>query len=153
MAGRRCAAEDRGCLDGATVSDWKRTRRVDRILPLKANRLATREARPLAEMAGTWPTHPRRPEQTLALVRGVEHRWAEGEVALNAGGIRYGNKKKKCTEPIVLVTTALKLNAAWMVRHYEARPESAQDDEQLKRGGGSSRSSVQHGIVRSSFLW
>ncbi len=40
--------EDRGFLDGATVSDLKRKRRVDVIIPLKANMLATQEAMQLA---------------------------------------------------------------------------------------------------------
>ena len=115
--------EDRGFLDGATVSDLQRQRRVDVISPLKANMLATQEAMQLAEMAGTWQTHPSRPEQTIALVRGVEHMWAECEVPLNACVIRYWNTKKKCTDHIVLVTTDLQLNASWIVRHYEERPE------------------------------
>ena len=127
--------EDRGFLDGATVSDLKRKRRVDIIIPLKANMLATREAMQLAEMAGPWQTHPSRPDQTIALVRGVEHMWAECEGPLNACVIRYWNKKKKCTEHIVLVTTDLKLNASWIVRHYEERPEIEQDYEQMKSGG------------------
>jgi hypothetical protein len=127
--------EDRGFLDGATVSDLKRKRRVDVIIPLKANMLATQEAMQLAEMAGTWQTHPSRPDQTIALVRGVEHMWAECEVPLNACVIRYWNKRKKCTDHIVLVTTDLKLNASWIVRHYEERPEIEQDYEQMKSGG------------------
>jgi Transposase DDE domain len=127
--------EDRGFLDGATVSDLKRKRRVDVIIPLKANMLATQEAMQLAEMAGTWQPHPSRPDQTIALVRGVEHMWAECEVPLNACVIRYWNKRKKCTDHIVLVTTDLKLNASWIVRHYEERPEIEQDYEQMKSGG------------------
>jgi hypothetical protein len=127
--------EDRGFLDGATVSDLKRKRRVDVIIPLKANMLATQEAMQLAEMAGTWQPHPSRPGQTIALVRGVEHMWAECEAPLNACVIRYWNKKQKCTDHIVWVTTDLKLNASWIVRHYEERPEIEQDYEQMKSGG------------------
>jgi hypothetical protein len=127
--------EDRGFLDGATVSDLKRTRRVDVIIPLKANMLATQEAIALAEMADQWHAHPTRAEQRIALVRGVEHRWTECAVPLNACVIRFWNKKKKCTDHIVLVTTDLKLNAPWIVRHYEERPEIEQDYEQMKSGG------------------
>jgi hypothetical protein len=127
--------EDRGFLDGATVSDLKRKRQVDVIIPLKANMLATQEAIALAEMADQWQAHPARTDQTIALVRGVEHMWTECEVPLNACVIRYWNKKKKCTDPIVLVTTDLKLNAPWIVRHYEERPEIEQDYEQMKSGG------------------
>jgi hypothetical protein len=127
--------EDRGFLDGATVSDLKRRRRVDVIIPLKANMLATQEAIALAEMADQWHAHPTRADQTIALVRGVEHRWTACAVPLNACVIRYWNKKKKCIDHIVLVTTDLKLNAPWIVRHYEERPEIEQDYEQMKSGG------------------
>src|SRR6266581_1863361 len=127
--------EDRGFIDGATLSDLKRKRRVDVIIPLKANMLATQEAMQLAEMADTWQTHPTRPDQTIALVRGVEHMWAECAVPLNACVIRFWNKKKKRTDHIILVTTDLSLSAPWIVRHYEERPEIEQDYEQLKSGG------------------
>ena len=46
--------EDRGFLDGATLSELKRQRKVDVIMPLKANMLATQEAIALAEMADQW---------------------------------------------------------------------------------------------------
>jgi hypothetical protein len=127
--------EDRGFIDGETVSALKRQRRVDVIIPLKANMLATQEAIELAEMADQWQAHPARADQTIALVRGVEHMWTECEVPLNACVIRYWNKKKKCTDHIVLVTTDLRLNAPWIVRHYEERPEIEQDYEQMKSGG------------------
>jgi hypothetical protein len=90
--------EDRGFIDGATLSALKRQRQVDVIIPLKANMLATREAIQLAEMADTWQPHPARADQTIALVRGVEHMWTECEVPLNAGVIRFWHKKKKCPD-------------------------------------------------------
>jgi hypothetical protein len=127
--------EDRGFLDGATFSDLKHKRRVDVIIPLKANMLATQEARQLAAMAGTWQTHPSRSEQTIALVRGVEHMEAECEGPLHACVIRFWNKKKKRTNHIILVTTDLRLSTPWIVRHYEERPEIEQDYEQMKSGG------------------
>jgi hypothetical protein len=127
--------EERGFLDGATVSDLKRKRQVDVIIPLKANMLATREAIQLAEMADKWQPHPPRADQTSAVVRGVEHMWTECEVPLNACVIRFWNKRKKCTDHIVLITTDPKLSAPWLVRHYEERPEIEQDYEQMKSGG------------------
>src|SRR5712692_3875042 len=60
--------EDRGFLDGATLSELKRTRQVDVIIPLKANMLATQEAIALADLAGKWDAHPSRAEQTIAWV-------------------------------------------------------------------------------------
>jgi hypothetical protein len=127
--------EDRGFIDGTTLSYLKRQRQVDVIIPLRANMLATQEAIQLAAMADKWQAHPARADQTIALVRGVEHRWTECAVSLNACVIRFWNKKKKCTDHIVLVTTELKLNAPWSVRHYEERPEIEQDYEQMKSGG------------------
>jgi hypothetical protein len=127
--------EDRGFLDGATLSALKRQRQVDVIVPLKANMLATQEARQLAEMVDKWQAHPSRADQRIALVRGVEHMWAECTVPLNACVIRFWNKKKKRTDHIVLVTTDLGLSAPWIVRHYEERPEIEQDYEQMKSGG------------------
>src|SRR2546426_3213464 len=127
--------EDRGFIDGATLSVLKRQRQVDVIIPLKANMLATQEAIQLAEMANKWQPHPARADQTIALVRGVEHMWTECEVPLNACVIRFWNKKKKCTDHIVLITTDLKLSSSWIVRHYEERPEIEQDYEQMKSGG------------------
>ena len=127
--------EDRGFLDGATLSALKHKRQVDVILPLKANMLATQEAIHLAAMADKWQAHPTRADQTIALVRGVAHRWTECAVPLNACVIRFWNKKKKCTDHLVLITTDLKLNAPWIVRHDEERPEIEQDYEQMKSGG------------------
>jgi hypothetical protein len=127
--------EARGFLDGATVSHLKRQRQVEVIIPLKANMLATPEAMQLAAMADKWQAHPSRTAQRMAWVHGVAHRWPEGAVPLNACVIRFWNKKNKCTDHSVLVTTDLNLNAPWMVRHYEERPESEQDDEQMKSGG------------------
>src|SRR5262247_3292023 len=127
--------EDRGFIDGATLSALKRLRQVDVIMPLKANMLATQEAIQLAEMEDTWAVHPSRAEQHIAWVRGVEHMWPECHVPLNACVIRFWNKKKKRTDHIVLVTTDQELSASWIVRHYEERPEIEQDYEQMKSGG------------------
>jgi hypothetical protein len=127
--------EDRGFIDGSTLSHLKRKRRVDVITPLKSNMLAAQEAIQLAEIANTWEAHPSRSNQHIAWVQSIEHMWAECEVPLNACVIRFWNKKKKRTDHIVLVTTDLSLSASWMVRHYEERPEIEQDYEQMKSGG------------------
>jgi hypothetical protein len=128
--------EARGWLDGATLSALQRTRQVDGIIPLKANRLATQEAMQRAEMAGRWEAHPSRAAPRLAWVRGVAHRWPEGHVPRHACVMRLWHTQKTRTDPIVLVTTDQELSASWIVRHYEARPEIAQDYEQMQSGGG-----------------
>ena len=127
--------EERGFLDGATFSHVKRQRRGDGITPLKAHRLATQEAIQLAEMAAQWEAPPSRADQSMAWVHGVEQMWAECEVPLHAWVIRCWHKKKKCTDPIVLVTTDLSRSASWIVRHYEERPEIEPDYAQMKSGG------------------
>ena len=104
-------------------------------MPLKANMLATQEAMQLAAMADKWARHPSRAEQHMAWVRGVEPMWPECHVSLNACVIRFWHKKKKRTDPSVLVTTDQELSASWIVRHYAERPEIEQDDEQMKSGG------------------
>jgi hypothetical protein len=87
------------------------------------------------ELLNQWEAHPSRADQTIAFVRGVEPMWSECDVSLNACVIRFWNKKKKRTDHIVWVTTDQKLNAPWIVRHDEERPEIEQDDQQMKSGG------------------
>jgi len=127
--------EDRGFLDGATLTYLKRKRGVDVIVPLRRDMLSYEEAVKLAQMAGKWQRHPTRPHQQIAFVAGVDHMWDECDVALNACVIRFFNEKKRAIDYIVLVTTDLGLNARWIVKHYEQRPEVEQDYEQLKSGG------------------
>lgn len=69
--------EDRGFLDGASLSLLKKERRVDVIVPLKSNMHAYSEAVSLAEMEQRFKPHPSRPEQEIAFVRGVDHVWDE----------------------------------------------------------------------------
>lgn len=127
--------EDRGLLDGATITHLKRERGVDVIVPLRCDMLSYQEAVKLAEMAGQWERHPSREHQQIAFVRGVEHVWDECGVTLNACVIRFFNEKKKKIDYIVLTSTDVGLSAKWIVRHYEQRPEVEQDYEQLKSGG------------------
>lgn len=126
--------EDRGLLDGATISQLKREQGVEVIVPLRHEMLSYEEAVRLATLARQWQPHPRRENQQIAFVRGVEHVWDECKAPLNACVIRFFNQKKKALDYIVLVTTDLSLNAKWIVRHYEQRPEIEQDYEQLKSG-------------------
>jgi hypothetical protein len=127
--------EARGCLEGATLAALKRQGQGDVILPLKATRRATQEAIQWAAMANKWPPHPTRADQTMALGRGVEHRWTACAVPLTACVMRLWHTKKKWTDPLVLLTTDLQLSAPWIVRHYAERPEIAQAYAQRKSGG------------------
>jgi len=127
--------EDRGFLDGATITLLKQQRHVDVIVPLKSTMLSYTEAVQLAELQDAWQPHPSRDHQHIAFVKGVDHLWAECKVPLNACVIRYWNRKKAAVDHIVLVTTDQCLSGPWIVRHYEERPEIEQDYEQMKSGG------------------
>ncbi len=69
--------EDRGFLDGESITHLKRERKVDVIVPLKSNMHAYSEAVSIAEMSGRRDQHPSRTEQQIAFVAGVEHVWDE----------------------------------------------------------------------------
>jgi hypothetical protein len=127
--------EDRGFVDGETMTCLKTQRQVDVIVPLKSKMLSYTEAVQLAELQDAWHPHPSRKHQHIAFVKGVDHLWAACQVPLNACVIRYWNRKKNALDHIVLVTTDQNLDGAWIVRHYEERPEIEQDYEQMKSGG------------------
>lgn len=61
--------------------------------------------------------------------------WDECQVTLNACVIKFYHQKKQAFDYIVLATTDSGLNATWLVRHYEERPEIEQDYQQMKSGG------------------
>src|SRR5262244_3049135 len=127
--------EDRGFVDGETITFLKQQRHVDVIVPLKSTMLSSQEAVQLANLQATWQPHPSREHQHIAFVKGVEHLWEACQVPLNACVIRYWNRKKAALDHIVLVTTDHQLTGPWIVRHYEQRPEIEQDYEQMKSGG------------------
>lgn len=89
----------------------------------------------------------------MAVVQGVEHVWEGGHVALNACGMREGNRTQPAVDPRVLVTTDSCLTGPWIVRYSAERPERERDAQQRNNGGGSSHSSVQHVTVPSCFPW
>ena len=127
--------EDRGFVDGETITFLKQQRRVDVMVPLKSTMLSYPEAVQLAMLQDAWQPHPARDHQHIAFVRGVAHLWEACKVPLNACVIRSGNRKKDALDPIVLVTTDQRLTGPWIVRHYEERPEMEQDYAQMKSGG------------------
>jgi hypothetical protein len=127
--------EDRGFIDGETLTFLKQQRQVDGIVPLKSHMLSSNEAVQGAELPGQGQPHPSRDNQHIACVTGVDHLWAEGTVPLNACVMRSWNRKKAAWDHLVLVTTDQRLKGPGIVRHYEERPEIEQDDEQMKSGG------------------
>jgi hypothetical protein len=71
----------------------------------------------------------------MAFVPGGAPLWAECQVPLTAWVMRYWNHKKQAWDHMVLGTTDQRLTGPWIVRHYEARPEIEQEDEQMQSGG------------------
>ena len=127
--------EERGFVDGETITFLKPQRHVEVIVPLQSTLLSSQEAVQVANLQETWQPHPAREPQHIAFVKGMEHLWEACKVPLNACVMRYWNRKKDALDPIVLVTTAQRLKGPWIVRHDEERPEIEQDDEQMKSGG------------------
>lgn len=127
--------EDRGFIDGDTLTFLKQQRHVDVRVPVKSTMLSYTEAVQLAALQDAWQPHPSRDHQHIAFVKGVEHLWDACQVPLNACVIRSWNRKKAAWDPSVLVTTDQRLTGPWIVRHSEERPEIAQDDEHMKSGG------------------
>jgi hypothetical protein len=80
--------EDRGFVDGTTVTFLKQQRHVEVIVPLQAKRLSYTAAVQLAERQDAWQPPPSRAHQHIAFVKGVEHLWEECAVPLNACVIR-----------------------------------------------------------------
>ena len=127
--------EDRGFIDGETITSLKQQRHVNVIVPLTANMLSYIEDLQWADLQEQWQPHPSRDNQHIAFVTGVDHLWAECKVPLNACVIRYWNRQKEALDHIILVTTDQHRKEPWIVRQYEERPEIEQDYEQMKRGG------------------
>ena len=88
-----------------------------------------------AARQGGWQPHPSRDHQQSACVHGGDPLWAACHVPLKACVMRSWSRKKNALDSSVLVTTAPRLPGGWSVRHYEARPEIAPDDEPRQSGG------------------
>ncbi len=131
--------EDHGFMDGQLISQRKRERQVDVIVPRRSNMVAFDEAVRFAEMAGAWQRHPSRSTQQIAFVPGVEHVWESCRVGLNACVMRFWHTTKHRHASIVLVTTDQEWTCTWIVKHYEERPEIEHDDAQMQSGGWKSQ--------------
>jgi hypothetical protein len=127
--------EDRGFVDGATITLLKQQRHVDVIVPLQSTMLSYHEAVQLAELQGAWQPQPSRDNPHIAFVQGIDHLWETCQVPLKACVIRSWNRKKDVLDSLVLVTTDKRLDGSWIVRHYEERPEIEQEYEQMQSGG------------------
>jgi hypothetical protein len=134
--------EDRGFLDGKTVSRLKEKRGVDTILPLRSNMQAYNDAIVSAyHHADTpWEQHPSRERQEIKKIEYVDYLWDECSVPLIGCVVREpkecrdGGNGREDYKHWVFVTTRLTLTGRRMIQTYELRPEIEEDHRQWKEG-------------------
>ena len=136
--------EDRGFLDGRTISRLKKRRGVDTILPLRSNMQAYEDAIISAYYHEDmpWEKHPSRESQELKRVEHVDYMWDECSVPLVGCVVRElkhepgkdGSGGREDYEHWVFVTTRMALTGRRMIQTYELRPEIEEDHRQWKDG-------------------
>jgi hypothetical protein len=124
--------EDRGLIDGGTITCLKRDVGVDTVFGLKSNMLSFRLALALVSKH-RWEAHPTRTGQEIQRVEGIEGPWEECAVGLNGCVVRERDEK----EPdgykyFVFGTTNLDRSARGIIRDYGARSECEEDHRQTK---------------------
>lgn len=85
--------EDRGFVDGETITSLKQQRQVGVIVPLKSSMLSYQEAVQLAELQGEWQPHLSRKKQhilTVVLSYSLYHLFANTQA-----GARFADKTRE----------------------------------------------------------
>ena len=144
--------EDRGFLDGETITKLKKKRKIDVTIPLRSDMLAHEDSlvtayhlsfRRVTEEqtdSGEWEKHPTRENQEIKLIEYVDYMWKECSVPLIGCVVRELKKGKDGRggradyEHWVFVTTRLSLNGKQLIQTYELRPEIEEDHRQWKSG-------------------
>ena len=134
--------EDRGFIDGKTISRLKEKRGVDTILPLRSNMQAYEDAIVSAYHHADipWEKHPNRDSEELKKVEHVHYMWDECSVPLVGCVVRElkegkdGSGGREDYEHWVFVTTRIALTGRRMIQTYELRPEIEEDHRQWKEG-------------------
>jgi hypothetical protein len=134
--------EDRGFLDGNTITKLKKVRNVDVIIPLRSDMLAYEDSLVTAyhPESGNWENHPSRENQEIKRIEYVDYMWNECSVPLVGCVVRELKAGKSCGvgrgdyEHWVFVTTRLILSGKQIIQTYELRPEIEEDHRQWKSG-------------------
>ena len=134
--------EDRGFLDGETISQLKKKRRVDVTIPLRSDMLAHEDSIVTAYHpdSGNWEKHPTREKQEIKRIEYADYMWKECSVPLIGCVVRELKKGKDGRvgrgdyEHWVFVTTRLSLSGKQIIQTYELRPEIEEDHRQWKDG-------------------
>jgi hypothetical protein len=125
--------EDRGFVDGDTITFLKAQRQVDVCTGLKSDMNFFKAAVVVAEAnPGLWRTHPTRPHQQIQLVTGLSGLWQELGVPMNVCIVRYQDKDTQEWRYFGFATTDLSLSARQIIQLYQTRPEIEEDYRQLK---------------------
>lgn len=125
--------EDRGFVDGATISPLKAQRKGDVCTGLKSNMNIFKAAVVQANaQPGHWQPPPTREHQQIQLVSGVSSLWAELKVAINIVVVRWKDKQTQEWEYVAFASTDLTLTAKQIIELYQTRPEIEEDYRQLK---------------------
>lgn len=125
--------EDRGFVDGDTITFLKAQRKVDVCTGLRSDMNFFKAAVVQAEAnPGSWRTHPSRAHQQIQLVCGLSGLWRELGVEMNVCIVRYKDKDTSEWRYFGFATTDLSLSARQIIQLYQTRPEIEEDYRQLK---------------------
>jgi hypothetical protein len=124
---------DRGLIDGAVISCWKRDLGVDTVFPLKSEMRSYRLAVLMAERRQhRWEAHPTRTRQQIQKVEAIGGPWEECTVPLNGCVVREWNEQRGESDYWVFATTNLFRSGRGIVFDYQARAECEEDHRQVK---------------------
>jgi hypothetical protein len=127
--------EDRGLIDGPTITCLKRDLGVDVVFGLKKDMLSFRLAVAQASLrpAAQWQPSPTRPRQALTLVQGIGGVWEGLDVPIHGCVVREPDAQEPDGYAYwVFGTTNLARTAAGIIQDYEARSECEEDHRQTK---------------------
>jgi hypothetical protein len=127
--------EDRGLIDGPTISCLKRDLGVDLVFGLKKDMLSFRLAVAQASVRppAQWQLSPTRARQEITLVQGIGGVWEGLDVPINGCVVREPNPKEPDGfEYWVFGSTNLLRTATGIILDYNARAECEEDHRQTK---------------------
>lgn len=123
---------DRGFLSRDVINYLKSEREIDTYIPLRKNMEIYYQAVSTAKLQNNWIKHPKRENQTIALVQDIGVCWdgsdPKNNVDLNACVVW----DTQYNEFSVFVTTDLTQSASQIIKTYELRPEIEEDYRQIK---------------------
>jgi len=126
--------EDKGFIDGETISRLKLEKNVDVFIPAKKSMNIYKEAVKIAMKEDKWENHPTRDKQEISLVRDVEIFWDKLSPGIKMHSAVVREKDVKTGEYLyfVFLTTQNVKYAKTIINNYQIRPEIEEDFRHLK---------------------